>query len=92
MNNSIGSINLFIQEPQNLIMPVTDKELVWIQVPIAVDSGCCRHVTPNGLFCVVPTPNEGSKNNHSTVQEVTQSRVWVVSRQTVCLILQTRSS
>ena len=42
-------------------MPVTNGPLVWIQVPVAVDSGCCRHVTPNGVFCLVPTPMAGSE-------------------------------
>ena len=65
MNNSIGSINLFTREPQSMIMPVTNGPLVWIQVPVAVDSGCCRHVTPNGVFCLVPTPTAGAEGKQN---------------------------
>ena len=47
-----GSINHYV----NLItssqatgpLLAVEKEMVWVQVPIAVDSGACAHVTPPG--------------------------------------------
>ena len=40
------SINLITTEGSGELLPVSKSDLVWVMVPVAVDSGCCKHVTP----------------------------------------------
>ena len=49
-----SGINLMtsIQESSVEINSVGQK-LVWVQVPCAVDSGACAHVTPANIFCLL---------------------------------------
>ena len=49
-----SSINLMtsIQDSSAEINNVGQK-LVWVQVPCAVDSGACAHVTPANIFCML---------------------------------------
>ena len=60
MSANVSSISLFTTDEQRAVMPVTSDAKVWIQVPVAVDSGSCRHVTPNGVFSLAPKPSAGS--------------------------------
>ena len=45
-------MNLITSSHATGLLLAVEKELVWVQVPIAVDSGACVHVTPPGLFSI----------------------------------------
>ena len=45
------SLNLFESSLGDGINAVGDpKDMVWVKIPVAVDSGACAHVTPKDVF------------------------------------------
>ena len=55
-------MNLFEESlPGGAINAVSSKELVWVKLPVAVDSGACAHVTPANVFGLTTEPTAESK-------------------------------
>ena len=53
---------LFTDQAPAEVFAVEDKELVWVCVPVAVDTGSCAHVTPPNVFAVDVQESDSSKN------------------------------
>jgi hypothetical protein len=51
------------QPPQ--LNSIGSKPLRWAKIATVLDSGACRHVTPNGVFSLAVTPSERSKEGHN---------------------------
>ena len=48
--------------PDAPVLTVSEKDLVWTCVAVAVDTGSCANVTPPGVFGLEVTPSEASKS------------------------------
>ena len=56
------SLNPFESSLGDGINAVGDpKDMVWVKIPVAVDSGACAHVAPKDVFSLMCEESAGSK-------------------------------
>ena len=62
MINDDSFCGLFTDQEPTEVNAVQGNELVWVCVPVAVDTGSCANVTPPGVFSLEIQESEASKS------------------------------
>ena len=68
-------LNLITAVDDQALMAVDGDDMVWVQVPCAVDSGACANVSPAGIFSLEKSLLDLEPS--SLVQMAHQSRISV---------------
>ena len=61
MNDGPSFCGLFTDQAPQEVLAVENNTLVWVCVPVAVDTGSCAHVTPPNVFAIYVQGSEASK-------------------------------
>ena len=62
MNDGPSFCGLFTDQAPEEVLAVENNNLVWVCVPVAVDTGSCAHVTPPNVFAIDVQGGEASKS------------------------------
>ena len=61
MNDGPSFCGLFTDQAPQEVLAVENNTLVWVCVPVAVDTGSCAHVTPPNVFAIDVQGSEASR-------------------------------